>query len=330
MKKYLLLFGLFVVLGISAQTKKVLLEQFTTERCPNCPKGAERIKEVLKKNNYEDKVIWIAHHTGFGMDKYTLRESKDFLRFYGRSGYFAPAMMLDRTVFYESFAENIPVNSVFSNLEHIKKLISVALSVPTSVSLKIEQDNSNVNQTNDVKIKVSGTYKNETPKEELYVSVYLVENGIQSKTQKGSDSHIYTHNHVIRKMLNGSQGTKIEWNGNTFSVELEGKLGKYWEKKNMKVVAFVSKNYKNKLDNSQILNAEEVKLEVPTGLNSFYAQSLNIFVENNKIFVNGDYTSIKVYTVEGKEVVNNNLPKGVYLVKVANGSDLAVKKVVVF
>ncbi len=71
-------------------------------------------------------------------------------------------------------------------------------------------------------------------------------------------------------------------------------------------------------------------MEVPTGINSLYAQSLNVFVENNKILVNGDYTSIKVYTVEGKEVVNNNLQKGVYLVKVANGSDLAVKKVVVF
>ncbi len=328
-RKIVLLVSLFVILGLSAQTKKVLLEQFTTERCPKCPKGAERIKEVLKKNNYEDKVIWLAHHTGFGMDKYTLIESKDFLRFYGRGGTFAPAMMLDRTTFSEHFAENEPVNSVFSNLGYIKKLISVALAVPNSVSLKIEQDNSKINETNDVKIKVLGTYTGEIPQEELYLSVYLVEDNIKSKTQRGV-SGVYTHNHVIRKMLNGSQGTKIEWNGNKFSVEVEGKLGKYWEKKNMKVVAFVSKNYKNDLDNSQVLNAEEVKLEVPTGLNSLYAQSLNIFVENNKILVNGDYTSIKVYTIEGKEVVNNNLQKGVYLVKVANGRDLAVKKVVVF
>ncbi len=260
-RNIVLLFSLFVVLAISAQTKKVLLEQFTTERCKNCPSAEKRLQGIMKQDKYKDKVVWIAHHTGFGNDKYTLMESKEnFLRFYGANS-FAPAMMLDRTIFKDFADESFsPVNWVTTDVGFLKRFISKALSVPTSVSLKIEQDNSKINETNDVKIKVSGTYKNETPTEKLYVSVYLVESGIKSKTQKGV-SGVYTHNHVIRKMLNGAEGTEIEWNGNTFSVEVEGKLGKYWEKENMKVVAFVSKSSKNKINNAQVLNAEEVKLE---------------------------------------------------------------------
>ena len=44
----------------STYVKKVLIEDFTGHRCPNCPSAAEELAAL--QNYYEDKVIGIAIH----------------------------------------------------------------------------------------------------------------------------------------------------------------------------------------------------------------------------------------------------------------------------
>ncbi len=312
--------------------RKVLIERFTTEECRNCPLATARLTKLLNDENLNNKVVSVSHHVGSGEDKYTIETSKDLLRFFGDGGAFSPAMMLDRTIF-EGYVEDIKSPMSFMREpKELKEYFDAAFSVPCLTTIKIDQENATVNTTNDVKIKVSGQYNGKVPNEELFVSVYIIENGLKSDTQLGAnESYIenYTHDNVIRKMLNGSEGTKIEWNGNKYEVVVEGKLDASWKKENLKVVAFVSKSSKNKLNNTQVLNAEEQKLEVKTGLNSVYAQSLNVFVRNNKVVVDGNYTSVKIFTIDGKEILNRDLQFGTYLVKISNGTDFAVKKVVV-
>ncbi len=335
MKRFLFLLGLIsLAYGVQAQTKtkkednsvnrKVLLEQFTTEYCGYCPGGARRIKAILSKPDYKEKVIWIAHHIGYYEDSYTISDSKKLIPFYGTEGEFAPAMMMDRT-YFKNFSEKIgvPIASVgYANF--IENMVKKALAVPTFITVNIEQEN----KENDIKIKVTGSYKGTLPTENLFVSVYITEDGIISTNQAGTNGK-YTHNHVIRKMLGGINGTQITWNGNNYSIEVKGKLDSSWNKDNLNIIAFVAKS-PNSISNANVLNTEKEKFKVQTGINPIYAQSLNIFVNSKKVIVNGNYTSLNVFTIDGKKVTNNNLKPGIYLVRVKNNADLAVKKVIVY
>lgn len=303
--------------------RKVLLEQFTTEQCVFCPQGAARLKTVLDKPEFQDKVIWVAHHAGFGTDQFTIPASQAYLRFYGGNT-FAPAMMLDRTI----LSGSAPVMSISTNLTQIEGYFNQALDMLSFVSVNIAQNNPDVMGNRQVDITVSGEYKGDVPSEDLYVYIFLLENGITSNTQSGA-SGVYTHNHLIRSALNGTAGTKITWNGNNYSVNATGTLGNTWKPENMDVVAFVAKNYQNPINNAKVLNAEKATLALTTGIDDVYGGSLSVFAQDGAIVVHGEYTSIQVFGIDGKELNNNNLQKGVYLVLVKNNNAKTVKKVMV-
>ncbi len=305
--------------------RKVLLEQFTTEKCGQCPSGANRIKSVIEQAEFANKVIWVAHHTGYFTDSYTIPASESYLRFYGDSdGTYAPAMMLDRTIFTGS----VPVMGVAVDTAQIANSFRQALSVSTTISLAITQANT-IDTNRKIKITVDGNEKNATlPTEDLYVYIFLLENGIKTTTQSNSGGS-YIHNNLIRSVINGVDGTKINWEGNNFSVTAETTLMPGWNAKNMDVVAFVAKNYQNPLNNVKVINAEKVKLitNSSTAINNVYENSICVYAENGAIVVDGEYTSIKIYGVDGKEFKNSNLPKGIYIVKLENKGQNTVKKV---
>lgn len=305
--------------------RKILLEQFTTEKCGYCPGGAARIKSVIEKPEFKGKVHWVAHHAGFYTDPYTIPESESYMRFYGTGGTFAPAMMIDRTVLTGS----VPVMGVGSEAE-ITNYFTQALNVPTTITVGISQENS-IATDRKVKITAQGVDKSGTPPaEDLYVVIFLLENGITTNSQNGGGAG-YVHNNLIRKVMNGAAGTRIEWNGNAYSVTAEATLPEAWNAENMDVVAFVAKNYMNPINNAQVLNAEKTKLSMTsaTAIDNVFGNDIFVYSENGTIVVKGEYTSINVYSIDGKEFRNNNLPKGIYIVKVENNGQHIVKKVMV-
>ncbi len=304
--------------------RKILLEQFTTEQCGYCPSGAARIKNVIDQTEFKDKVIWVAHHAGFGTDSYTISASITYERFYGGDTY-APAMMLDRTI----FTGNVPVMGVPADATQIANSFRQALDVPTTTSLAITQANT-VDVNRKVKITVIGEDKSGTPPtEDLYVYIFLLESGITSTSQSGA-SGTYTHNNLIRSAMNGVGGTKITWDGNKFSATAEASLTPGWNAKNMDVVAFVAKNYQNPLNNVEVINVAKEKLIISsTSVENVYSNAIHAYAKNGSIVVDGEYTSISIHSIDGKEFSNNNLPKGIYIVKLENKGLSAVKKVIV-
>ncbi len=307
--------------------RKVLLEQFSTEKCGSCPSGTSTLKKVVEQPEFADNVLWVVHHAGYYPDSYTIPESVSYERFYGNADYvYAPAMMLDRTIFDEY--ENVPVMGIDGDEEIVADFFREALNVPTTTSIVITQSNT-VDVDRKVRIEVYGKDLSGTPPtEDLYVYIFLLENGIKTTTQSNSGGS-YTHNNLIRSAVNGAGGAKITWNGNTFSVTAEATLPTEWKAENMDVVAFVAKNYQNPLNNTQVLNAEKVKLIINslTAVENVYSETIHAYAKNGTIVVNGEYTSISIYGIDGKEFRNNNLPKGIYIVKVENKSQSAVKKV---
>ncbi|HHT22822.1 MAG TPA: Omp28-related outer membrane protein [Bacteroidales bacterium] len=308
--------------------RKILLEQFTTEQCGNCPSGTARIKSVIDQAEFAGKVIWVAHHTGFYTDNYTIPASESYLRFFGEGGgSFAPAMMLDRTI----FTGTVPVMQVFTDVTQIANTFRQALNIPTTTSVAITQANT-VDVNRKVKITVSGNDNSSTlPTEDLYVYIFLLENGITSTTQGGADG-TFTHNNLIRSVMNGVGGTKITWDeNNRFEVTAEATLTPGWNAQKMDVVAFVASSYQNPLNDTEVLNAVKEKLVINSfsAVENVYGETIHAYSKNGTIVVDGEYTSISIYSIDGKEFSNNNLPKGVYIVKLENKGQNAVKKVIV-
>lgn len=307
--------------------RNVLLEQFTTEKCGYCPPGAARIKSVIEQPEFKGKVHWVAHHAGFYTDAYTIPESESYLRLYGTGGTYAPAMMLDRTVLTGS----APVMDVGYEAE-ITKYFREALNIPTTITVDITQANT-IATDRKVKITAHGVDKSGTPStEDLYVVIFLLENGITTNSQSGTGGTTYTHNNLIRDVLgDNAAGTKIEWNGNAYSVTVEATLPEAWNAEKMDVVAFVAKNYMNPVNNAQVLNSKKTTLAMTnsTAIDNVFGKDMTVYAENGTIVVKGEYTSINVYSIDGKEFRNNNLPKGIYIVKVENNGQNIVKKVMV-
>ncbi|MGC3978174.1 MAG: hypothetical protein QM751_08110, partial [Paludibacteraceae bacterium] len=102
-------------------------------------------------------------------------------------------------------------------------------------------------------------------------------------------------------------------------------------KDNLNVTAFIAKDYTNEITNVNVLNSKREKLSfAASGLDQTYTNSISLYCKNGKIEVNGEYTAIKMYSIDGKEIDNNNLTKGICVVKVNNLDKLATKKVMVY
>lgn len=95
-----------------AYIRNVFIEEFTTERCGNCPTAAGYFHEILQNPIYNNKVSMICHHSGYYTDWLTTDFDEDYMFLYNSDSSYAPAAMLDRTRYADTqsavfFPENI-------------------------------------------------------------------------------------------------------------------------------------------------------------------------------------------------------------------------------
>ncbi|MDE6026814.1 MAG: Omp28-related outer membrane protein, partial [Muribaculaceae bacterium] len=186
-------------------TKNVLLEEFTTSLCSNCPAAAEKIHQILEMPEYKDRIIVCAHHAGFGTDLFTRKWDTELLPLYGEEGTYCPAAMFDRTAIYSN---DIPVTGIPGEISELRalidKFISKTASVELAVSARYDKEKGKLHVT------VNGGRDKPYGDTENRITVYLLENNIYDPRQKGADDDYYQQ-HVIRD-ANAIWGEQIEWN----------------------------------------------------------------------------------------------------------------------
>lgn len=234
-------------------TRTVLLEEFTTEKCRNCPPAAEKLHNILENPDYEGRLIAVCHHAGFETDWLTLPTDEDYLWLYNSNGsVFAPAMMIDRTPTLEEktavFGMTIPTE------EDIMSEIDKRLTVPSTVSI-----NASVSIDDDDLLTVDITGER-TPEEngKPMVTVYLVENNIPAVFQSGAGED-YIHQHVTRA-LNKTWGEQIKWNGDSYTYQCTFELDETWKRDDMEVVAIVNRDIPSNVLACEVINATSVSL----------------------------------------------------------------------
>lgn len=274
-------------------TRNILIEEFTTEQCSNCPRMANYLHTALEKDSYKERALAACHHSGYYTDWLTSTCDNSYLWFFNAGGStYAPAIMIDRL----NLGESTPVVCPSSQTE-LELYMDYALSQPAFVSVNVsavtDTDNPQL-----IHVKVNGTKSVETLCDNPRIVVYALEDNVEARSQIGATD--FVHNHV-KRAFNSTWGDTFEWNGDAYEYSCDFEVSSACVKENMQVVAFIY-NY----------NTEDAT-------DCAVANSGSALIENDATHISvahaNDTAEAEYYTLTGRKVEAENIAKGIYVVK---------------
>lgn len=236
----------------------VLIEEFTTEKCGNCPRAFNTLHECEEKG-YADVMTVVAHHAGYYTDWLTTEDDMTYEWFYdplGINGTFAPAGMLDRTVLE---GKTVPVNSV-GYFNEFEPLLKAAVGVPAFVTLSATLDVDPATRELKVNVKAEKMPLFDAVTDSPRISVFVVEDGVVHHHQAGISNPEFTHSHVYRTRMTDVWGTPADgWVDNTLDMNFSCKADEAWNLDNLSVVAFLHNHDAKDITSCNVLNAASVR-----------------------------------------------------------------------
>lgn len=230
--------------------KKVLVEEFTTERCSNCPRVAQYMHEVCDEDAYSDRIVVVCHHAGYYTDWLTQPCDEEIGWLYGCGS--APAVMYDRTALPGGkMADNPDKKGLRDNFDR-----QLALAPSVGISMMAEKDDETGELVANVTLKREGNLAMAAPR----LSIFLTEDNIKPVLQSGDNDMTHIHQHVIRA-YNSTWGEKIEWDGSDYTATIRFVLDPEWKIDDLNVVAFVNNYDPDDKQNNKIDNAESCRIK---------------------------------------------------------------------
>lgn len=321
-----------------ASPRKTVVEEGTGEWCGYCPRGAVGMNNLAEA--YPDKFIGVAIHWS---DDFQLNDYYDIVSIF--AGF--PSCIMDRVY------ETDPYYDADVAFEAVNARVSEGT---VSLSARFTDDSkSELNVTSDVKFRFDS---DECPYSLTYV---LTEDGLvgsgQSNYYSGqsglpsdlawlaNESYTimgYEHDHVAIGVydclgIEGSLTGAIK-NGESKTHNYTIKMPRVNDLNNVKLVAMIISN-----ETGEIVNAEEIALKnVVVGLDEMSANEFDAQVStvDGQLVVTSescDELSVEVYTAAGFMVnkaqftgnVTLDVPaQGAYIVRVSDGNNVVVRKVV--
>lgn len=230
--------------------RRVLIEEFTTEHCPNCPRAINTLEQCFE-HGYGDSMAVMAHHVGYHEDWLTVEADNELIWFYdptGASGTYAPAVMLDRTV---SEGNPVPVESI-GYYDTFEARLQQAIAEPAfvAVAAKAALDGDVVNI--EVNAEALPVFNALCP--EPRVNVFIVEDGILHHDQAGISSDTFTHNHVNRGNVTAIFGDPIDMTSGSYNGSFTVDVNPEWNTDNLQAVAFISAFSQNDVADCRVYN----------------------------------------------------------------------------
>lgn len=218
--------------------RKVLVEEFTGQFCPNCPLGHKAIESILAQ--YGQHAVIVSIHAGEMADAdptYGLKtpEGDEYARRHGIDYY--PSAVVNRS------------GAVLSDRSTWQGAVFRAARQATSatISLQARLEDGNIVIDSQLAAKKGSATAN--------YQLWVTENDIQAWQLDGENYLMdYVHHHVYRASVNGVGGepVSIDEKGTALSHSLA--LSDGWNKENLQIVAFL-------YDNSGVLQAEVTNVE---------------------------------------------------------------------
>ena len=266
-----------------------LIEEFTSQRCINCPQMAYFLEKALEE--YGTNYVYLSHHTGFAEDVFTSQPDREVLYFFG--GYaneYNPAIMYNRAVLEgeNGVIQGVRDMSVTPYLEAVAE----AAAMPAMAEVNVEEI--------DGQVRVYGRVARDLVGTALYVSCYLVEDGMTTAQyyQKGMDDEdapsdladVFRHNGVIlhyyTKEAIGDLLTTNENGAYSLYYPVVTKAG--FGGTRQRLVALIHKVDKENLRENYVLNATQTFLNAD-GIRG---------IDNSKFKIQND----AVYDLSGRRI----------------------------
>ncbi|MDA3867244.1 MAG: Omp28-related outer membrane protein, partial [Salinivirgaceae bacterium] len=262
-----------ILITTQQEQKVVVLEQFTTEMCPNCPPVLTILEQHLDEN---PNFIMMAHHSGYYTDWLTIPVSEDHLEFFNDGGStYAPAGMVDR--YYngedndqDGTADPGPV--FWDGSTYGTSYIDERTSQPAFLTV-------NVNGTNadgELSLQVSGEFLNDFTRD-LGVSLWITEDHITAENQQGATGS-WVHRFSVRGAISDRLGDPIETETTaqgTFNKNYTFTIDGTWNADELYLVAFVN-NMSDDVNDREIHNAVQVKLSELVAAADTYAVNFTV------------------------------------------------------
>ncbi len=323
--------------------RKVVVEEGTGTWCQFCVRGIVGMREMKKR--YPDSFIGIVVHSGDPMaaSSYGALESRFF-----KSG-------LPNCVFNRD--PQLRMDPNLDNLERTYKQISRI----SDIGVKASAGFASVNE-NTIKITTSTTFGFTSDAVAYRFAFVLLEDSVHSTLNGYGQANAYSpdsgspyagvsmggfenlppyipaedmyYEHVARGIYKSFEGTLnsvpyqvTEGETYTYSYEIDAtsyRRAKVLDKTRLAVVALLIDT-----NTGQIVNADkvDVKLYDASSIEETPASECRVYAEDGMVKADGEYDSLRVFTVDGIEVANQQLQNGVYLAQIISGKHIAVKKV---
>ena len=210
--------------------RNVLLEEFTTEKCTNCPRVASYVHDAMNEPEFQGRLNTMENHAGYYTDSFTATFHNDWTWLF--DNIYAPAVLYDRHAEDgEATAVTCP-NSKLELFEGIRKRMRETAFVSLKVTADVDGENQKIN------VKVTGTRAKENfTKNPARITVVLTETNLAAISQAGAGGD-YTHYNVGRR-VNSIWGDVLEWNGDDYTYECSIPYTQNYVLDNLGVLAFI-------------------------------------------------------------------------------------------
>lgn len=243
--------------------RNAVVEEFTTESCPNCPAGAAIFHEALERLEADaSRIIPVCHHSGFGTDVWTQPCDEAFVSLYNCDGSsYAPAYMFDRQPVFTSMVVSGNTDNVtfLSSSTEVVNNIKAAWERETHaiVGLTID-DVTTAGSTATVTLTATIEHDGALAMSQPMLQLYTTEDDVPAIRQQGvSSGEKFLHQHLIRT-CNGSWGENVQFDGRTYSYTYSVELDEAWNKDKLHFVAILANHDANNVLNNRIENAASV------------------------------------------------------------------------
>jgi hypothetical protein len=207
----------------------VLIEDFTGQKCVNCPKAAVEI-ETLQQQYGADTVIAVGIYGGpFG---YYISGKKMSLVNEDGEAYYAPLGSISQPT------GRVDRNTGLIDYPSWGTAVHEDLQKAAPISIDLANTYNETDSTVSIKVNTLGTSGVTTGKLQLWA----IEDSIVDVQYMpdGSKNTSYLHNHVLRKAINGTWGDDFSTNeGETKTASYSLKIDKLWKPEHVSIIAFV-------------------------------------------------------------------------------------------
>lgn len=283
--------------------RTVLVEEFTTEECPNCPRVAQYLHDIISGDkSLARHIAVVCHHSGYHTDRFTTGADLDYEWFYNNGGgTYAPSLMYNRIPLSTTDDGMAPTTSP-SSREEVAAIIKSIADEESDLVITANASLSDDGKT--VSMEVHGRRLDDVETTGQRITVFLTEDNVLADGQAGSGTDTYYHQHVMRA-VNATWGEPVEWKNDEFVYTCSFNISGNWKPGDMKVIASVGDYDSSNPANCQIGNSTVAVPRSTTGIidtaNDHRKQSAAAF-----------------YSLDGQRI--QNVPRGICIVRYGDGT----------